>query len=147
MLKIIFCGDRNWNDRRVIAQVMRAIYDNIGPFTVIEGEAQGADSISRSVAELTFELPVIPVPAEWNLHGRAAGPIRNTRMLIEKKAHATVAFHLDIAHSKGTADMVRQTRKAGRPCWICTDGDKALMDFILELRRIQNDEISTAKVG
>lgn len=116
---------------------MKALVDNLGTFIVIEGEAEGADAISRSVAELTFDLPVIPVEAEWTLYGKAAGPIRNTKMLIEKKAHATVAFHHDIGRSKGTADIVKQTRRIDRPCWVCTDGAEALLKFIQQLKAIK----------
>lgn len=137
MLKIIFCGDRHWEDIGWITQVMSAIKSNIGKFTVIEGEANGADYISRHVAKNVLNLPVLPVLADWDRLGRAAGPIRNTVMLIDYEADATVAFHLDIRNSKGTADMIKQTRAAGRPAWLCTDGPEALMDFISKLKEIQ----------
>jgi hypothetical protein len=47
--------------------------------------------------------------ADWNTHGRAAGPIRNQRMLDEVKPELVVAF----PGGRGTADMVRRAREAG----------------------------------
>jgi YspA, cpYpsA-related SLOG family len=136
-LRVIFCGDRNWSDRGWITQVMTALKDNLGNFTVIEGEARGADSIARDVAE-SLGLPVLKFPADWDKYRKAAGPIRNNQMLTEGRADGVVAFHLDIQQSKGTTNMIIQARTAGRPCWICTDGPVKLIDFILELKRLKN---------
>ena len=52
-------------------------------------------------------------PANWNLHGRAAGPIRNKQMLDEGKPDIVYAFHPNISESKGTKDMVRQAKNRG----------------------------------
>jgi hypothetical protein len=46
-------------------------------------------------------------PADWKKHGRAAGPIRNQRML-DENPDILVAF----PGGKGTADMVARARKA-----------------------------------
>lgn len=137
MLKIIFCGDRHWSDEGVITHVMSSLKHNLSDFIVIEGEAEGADKISRKIAEELLDLSFISVPADWNHLGRAAGPIRNTVMLIDHEADATVAFHLNIAKSKGTANMIKQTRATGRPVWLYTDGPEALAQFIMKLKEIQ----------
>jgi hypothetical protein len=118
---------------------MSSIKDNIGTFTVIEGEARGADKLARVVAE-ELNLPVDQYPANWELYGRAAGPIRNSEMLIEGKADAVVAFHSDLPRSKGTGNMVRQALKAGRPVLTSEDGPLALAEFILQLKKIQRDK-------
>lgn len=138
-LRIIFCGDRKWSNRDLITFTMRYIRDNIGTFTVVEGEAPGADTISRLVAELTLNLPYDPHPANWTFYGRVAGPIRNTKML-KSPADAVVAFHNDFSRSKGTADMLKQAAAAGIPTWINTDGPTKLAEFIIQLRRIQMEE-------
>jgi hypothetical protein len=53
-------------------------------------------------------LEMIEVPAEWETHGRKAGPIRNARML-EHKPDLVVAF----PGGKGTANCVAQARGMG----------------------------------
>jgi hypothetical protein len=58
-------------------------------------------------------IPVLSFPADWARFGRAAGPIRNQRMLDEGKPTLVLAFHNNIVESKGTKDMVKRARKAG----------------------------------
>jgi hypothetical protein len=48
-------------------------------------------------------------PADWVRHGRAAGPVRNTRMLNDGEPDLVIAF----PGGHGTADMVKQARAAG----------------------------------
>lgn len=119
-LAIIACGDRNWTD----ADLIRETLIDYGPDIVIEGEARGADKLSRMVAEQDLKLSVAdgtiePFPANWKEHHKAAGPIRNRvqlKRLLELREEgyevATVAFHDDIENSKGTKDMVDISRKA-----------------------------------
>ena len=53
------------------------------------------------------------MPADWTKHGKAAGPIRNQKML-DECPDLVVAF----PGGKGTADMVRRAMKAGIDCWV-----------------------------
>jgi hypothetical protein len=55
-------------------------------------------------------IPVQPVPADWTTYGRAAGPIRNQRMLNEYHPNLVLAF--PDPESRGTWDMVRRAEKA-----------------------------------
>ena len=50
-------------------------------------------------------LDVIAMPADWDRHGRSAGPLRNQAM-IARKPDFVVAF----PGGRGTADMVRRAR-------------------------------------
>ena len=54
-------------------------------------------------------IPVKEYPADWQKHGRAAGPIRNQQMLDEGKPDLVVAFD----GGRGTADMIARAEKAG----------------------------------
>jgi hypothetical protein len=120
-MKVLVCGDRNWDNWPSIWQTLRGL----GPFTVIvEGEARGADKMCKYVAEkLGYE--VLPYPAEWDTYGNAAGPIRNQQMLDENPDIGLVlAFHDDLASSKGTKDMVKRARKAGIPVNVITTDDE-----------------------
>lgn len=47
--------------------------------------------------------------ANWTRDGKAAGPIRNQRMIDEGKPDLVVAF----PGGRGTADMVRRAKAAG----------------------------------
>lgn len=105
-MRILFCGDREWSNYKVICDIMA----EFSPDVVIEGEAPGADSAARDAAEY-FGIPVLPFPANWKKYGRAAGPIRNKQMLVEGKPDIVVAFHNDIQNSKGTLNMVNQAQK------------------------------------
>lgn len=57
-------------------------------------------------------LDVVEVPANWTRYGKAAGPIRNDRML-KFKPHLVIAFHEDIESSRGTKDTVTKARNLG----------------------------------
>ena len=105
-MRILFCGDRHWTNYKVICDVMI----EHRPTVVIEGGANGADTLSLEAAEV-FDICVQSFPAEWEKYGKAAGPIRNTQMLDEGKPDLVLAFHDDIQNSKGTLNMVRQSEK------------------------------------
>jgi hypothetical protein len=74
---------------------------------LIHGAARGADSLAAAWAH-DCHVPQLGVRADWNKHGRAAGPIRNQIMLDEGKPHLVIAF----PGGTGTADMVRRARAA-----------------------------------
>jgi hypothetical protein len=56
-------------------------------------------------------IPIAEFPAQWDLHGKRAGYLRNKQMLEEGQPDLVVAF----PGGRGTADMVRQSREAGVP--------------------------------
>ncbi len=76
--------------------------------TLVNGGAKGADFAGRWWAE-RFGMQVETYEADWDTHGRAAGPIRNQRMIDEGKPDLVLAF----PGGRGTADMVRRAEKAG----------------------------------
>jgi len=115
-MRILFCGDRNWTNYKVICDVMV----DFKPDLVIEGEAQGADILASAAAEY-FDIPVLRFPADWERYGRAAGPIRNQQMLDQGKPDLVVAFHNDVQHSKGTLNMVSQARKKNIKVYVYTE--------------------------
>jgi len=109
-MRLLVCGDRHWTDYNTIRRVIK----EYSPEVVIEGEARGADSLARLAAE-SLNIPVIKFPAQWDLYGRAAGPIRNKQMLEEGKPDMVLAFHDNTQASKGTKNMVMLARKAYIP--------------------------------
>lgn len=75
---------------------------------VISGGAPGADTIAHQWA-VSQTIASIVMRAEWKKFGRAAGPIRNKRMLDEGKPDFIVAF----TGGDGTDNMITQARFAG----------------------------------
>jgi len=117
MPRILVCGDREWENTEAIVREL----SKLPPGTVIiEGEARGADSIARDVAiGLGFE--VLRFPANWVMHGKKAGPLRNRQMADDGHPDEVWAFHANIVASKGTKDMVGYARKKGIPVKIFTE--------------------------
>lgn len=121
MLRVLMCGDRNWwswTPIELIVETFESGY-GLGNWLLIEGEALGADKMARRVAEqhgMSVDAgTILPFPADWNSLGRRAGPVRNQQMLDEGKPRYVIAFHDDLASSKGTADMVKRALKARIP--------------------------------
>jgi len=108
-MRVLCCGDRNWTNSNLILDVLLE-YKDIPDMVVIHGGASGADFLAGEAAKmLGFKVEVYP--ADWNKHGRVAGPIRNQKMLDTKPDHV-IAFHDNIAISKGTGHMISITKKA-----------------------------------
>lgn len=108
MLTVLVCGGRNYGDARTLSAVLDRAYA-VNPFgRLIHGAANGADVLAGRWAQ-TRGVPVTEFPADWTRDGRAAGPLRNQRMLDEGKPHLVIAF----PGGRGTADMVARARKAG----------------------------------
>ena len=89
---------------------------------VIEGEAKGADTLARIAAE-SMNLFVDKYPADWSTYALAAGPIRNSQMLIEGKPDCVVGFNNHIKTSKGTKHMLGIALKAGVPTFLYANGE------------------------
>ena len=107
-MRLLVCGDRNWTNKGLIKEWIVKLQ----PDVIIEGEARGADSYARDIG-LELGTIVERFPAQWETYGRAAGIIRNTKMLMEGKPDFVLAFHDSIATSTGTRNMLQQAKKAG----------------------------------
>ena len=77
---------------------------------VVSGSAPGVDSIAEHAAKARG-LEVTVFPADWDRHGRKAGPIRNAEIVAG--ADRVVAFW--DGRSRGTLNTVVQAVRAGRP--------------------------------
>lgn len=114
-MKVLVCGGRDFENRALMYEVLDLIADEAksagDPIeAIIAGGAKGADfladvwAISRNVRSIAFI-------ADWARHGKAAGPMRNQRMLDEGKPDLVIGF----PGGRGTADMLRRARAAGLP--------------------------------
>jgi hypothetical protein len=112
--RILITGSRKWVDQQIVHD---AILTEIGPHAaaiVIHGGASGADSIAHEWAEyfdgVTTEIHL----ADWDTHGKAAGPIRNQEM-VDAGADVCLAFLKLDAENRGTKDCISRAEKAGIP--------------------------------
>jgi len=104
-VKIAIIGSRSFQDYDLV----QAVLSEYSPTQIISGGAKGADSLAeRFAAENNIEK-LIFYP-DWDLHGRAAGPIRNK--LIVDAADFVLAFW-DGA-SRGTKSSIDYANKIGK---------------------------------
>ena len=106
-MRVLVCGGRDYYD----AETMEKVLANcLVPDTdvVIHGGARGADALAGDIAGRVLGFPVEVYPADWYSHGKAAGPIRNQKML-----DTGIDLVLAFPGGRGTADMIRRARKAG----------------------------------
>lgn len=118
-LRILVTGSRNWTDRAAIRRALAvalATYTTIGNPVLVHGGAAGADTIAeeewRKLTAGFGDCPVERHPADWEAHGRAAGPRRNAEMVA---LGATVCLAFPLGMSRGTLGCVALARRAGIP--------------------------------
>jgi hypothetical protein len=115
-MRVLVCGSRHFNDYARLKTTLEGLPID----TIIEGEARGADKLAAKYGE-EKGIPVQRFPADWKLHGRRAGPIRNSQMLSEGKPDYVVAFLAK--DSRGTKNMIELARQAGLDVEIVNIGD------------------------
>lgn len=131
-MRILVCGSRTYglNDpigsyNSVKKELLKAVYkltkEGVPDLrvTIIQGEASGADVTAKQAAKW-FDWEYLSFPADWEKHGKAAGPIRNKQMLDEGKPDMVIAFW--DGKSPGTKNMIDQATKSGVPVEIIDVG-------------------------
>ncbi len=108
-MTILVCGGRNYSDREAVY----AQLDSYMPDTIIEGGATGADQLAREWAKGMGRC-CITVNADWAIHGKSAGPIRNRKMMA-MKPDLVLAF----PGGHGTNDCMRAADSANINVVIC----------------------------
>ena len=110
--------DLAWPHQRVAAELLARSSGRL-VHLLLHGGARGADAaIGRAARQLGWSARV--VPAQWELHGRAAGPIRNRELLEQAIAKAlahsspgsmTSVLVVAFPGGAGTASLVQQARR------------------------------------
>lgn len=100
---------------RMLGAIDAAIRKHHKVTEVVSGGAMGADSLGEAWANRR-DKPITRFPADWNQHGKAAGPIRNAQMA----DYADCLLAVWDGTSRGTADMIEQMRKRGKPVKVVT---------------------------
>ena len=108
--RVAIVGSRGYPDRIAV----EAYVWTLSPGSVVvTGGAPGPDTwAAEEIEQRSIEgLSVEVYPADWETHGRAAGPVRNTTIV--ERCDRVVAFW--DGQSKGTLDTIRKAVRAGKP--------------------------------
>lgn len=119
-MRILVTGSRSWIDVETIRAALVVAWsqhpemgnDPTPRPTLVSGACPtGADAIAERLAA-TMHWPIEKHPAEWSIHGKAAGPIRN-QLMVNLGADLCLAFPLP--ESRGTHDCIRRAQASGIP--------------------------------
>ena len=108
--KIVVGGCRNYNDYEAFKSHLDEIIKNKNDeITIISGHCSGVDLMGERYAEENGFKIAIFLP-EWEKYGRAAGPIRNEKMV--NAADLVIAFW--DGKSKGTKSLIKYAEKQNK---------------------------------
>lgn len=122
-VKVIITGGRDFNDYDLFKEVLNHLFEDFdvhivsgacagGTLTFVRPDGTmiyGADGLAEKYAA-EYNCKFTAYPADWNKHGRSAGPIRNTEM---SKSGADVCVGFWDGKSRGTFDMMTKANNAG----------------------------------
>jgi hypothetical protein len=111
-VRLLICGGRDLDEVKAIEVILEWI-SHFAPSTIdhiIQGGARGGDRAGRAVADM-LGIPQTEYAADWERHGKSAGPRRNRIMLTEGNPDAILA----LSGGTGTANMKQIARAAGIP--------------------------------
>lgn len=109
-MKVIVTGGRDYKNQEHVTKAL----ESVGATIVVHGGANGADSHADKYSEwaalnLGIYVETIVYKADWDKYGKAAGPIRNRKMLMENKDAIVLAF----SGGQGTNGCVMIARELG----------------------------------
>lgn len=106
---VIVAGGRDFNQRRVIFSTLDALYQAAGLTEIVHGGASGADTLAGEWAR-GEGVPQVVYKADWDKHGKAAGPMRN-RAMAQHGIDLLIAF----PGGAGTGSMITTARQYDIP--------------------------------
>lgn len=129
--RVLVTGSRDWTSFAVQVAMERllellAMTDRL-PMVVVSGGGRGADALAFEWAS-QFQPTLATTethPADWELLGKAAGPLRNQEMVA---AGADICLAFPLGESRGTRDCMERARKAGIPVLNFGDPDDRARD-------------------
>lgn len=120
--RVLITGSRLWACDRLADRVVASLRGRRGAgLVVVHGGCRGVDTAFGEACHRAGVLAEVHL-ADWDRHGRAAGPIRNQAM-VDLGAIVCLAFHRDLTLQSGTADCCRRAIAAGIPTWLTTTDD------------------------
>lgn len=126
--RLLVTGSRHWSNepaaRSALVDALSVLDVPATQVVLVHGAAPGLDTIASDLAS-ELGMQVESHPAQWETHGRAAGPIRNAEM-VAAGADVCLAFPLGgPSGSRGTYNCLRQAHAAGIPTFLVDEGGAA----------------------
>ncbi len=114
-MRAIVCGGRDFNDVPTLWRTLDE-FDRLYDITLlidgasddVTGPYKGADYWANQWA-MARNIQTVRVSADWSKFGKAAGPIRNGKMLDQGKPDCVIAF----PGGRGTESMCKLAIEAG----------------------------------
>ena len=114
-MRIVIAGCREYTDFEEASVFILSCLVRLGIETavVLSGKCRGADKLGeRFATERGWRI--LEFPADWAKYGRAAGPVRNRKMV--DASDAVICFW--DGKSRGTASLIQYAKKLKRPLFI-----------------------------
>jgi hypothetical protein len=107
-MKIAIIGSRDFTDYELLSEKLHKFLnlEYKESYTIISGEARGADSLAEQFAE-DFKIDKTIFKADWNKLGKAAGFIRNVDII----ENCDIVFAFWDGVSKGTKHSINLAKK------------------------------------
>lgn len=108
--RAIIAGGRNYTLTASDIKLLNSLVDEIGE--VVTGECPTGAGKDAKTWALFFGVPYKGFPADWDKHGKSAGPIRNSEMIayacgMDDMIPMLIAF----PGGSGTADITKKAIK------------------------------------
>ena len=126
-MKTIIAGCRDFTDYNLLKSKVDYYRKDNAITEVVCGGATGADALGENYA-VQNGIPVKGFPADWNKHGKAAGPIRNRQMA----EYADCLIAVWDGKSRGTKNMIDEMNKLMKPVYIVWIGEPIIMHVELD---------------
>lgn len=110
-MRLAIVGSRHWTHYDEFKRLVLRTVPIEEYHTIVSGGATGVDALAKRLAADIGRF-YREFPADWATHGKAAGPLRNQKIV--DYADFVVAFPCN--HSRGTYDTLRRARAAKKPC-------------------------------
>lgn len=120
-LRIIIAGSRVFDNYNLLeSTISEFLIENTNNVEIISGTARGADQLGEQFAR-NHGYQVRRFPANWNLYGKSAGPIRNREMAEYASGGQGVLFAFWDGKSRGTKSMINLAKKYGLEVHVMRD--------------------------
>lgn len=113
-MKLVIAGSRtfNFSTSALFTLLETHRIDLDGLSEIISGGASGIDTTAKQLAD-SVEIPFRLFSADWDTHGKAAGPIRNAQMA----EHGDALLLVWDGASRGSSSMKTEMKKLGKPVY------------------------------
>lgn len=116
--RIIIPGSRGFTNFPLMERMLDRLLLQYGDdIEIVSGHAEGADKLGEEYAK-KHNIKCAVFPAQWEKHGRKAGPLRNTQMLEYAMKQEPVVVAFWDGQSRGTLDMLGKAQRNGVPATV-----------------------------